>query len=122
MQKKKKKKGKSLRRRLISSSLPICFYCGLPFGAFILPKGTPCSAKSRRYSSISLEHLVARSLGGETTEDNCVLAHSWCNSMADNMPLSDKLLLKEKLSDNNGLPPWWPMLQNTIQLINHKSV
>jgi hypothetical protein len=114
MQRKKSKKGKALRRRLMAGGLQTCFYCGLPFGIFILPKGSPAAAKSRRYASLTLEHLEARSLGGTTTKDNCVLAHGWCNAMAANRPLADKILLKESLSNNIGVPPWWPLLQKII--------
>lgn len=115
MRKKKGKKGKPLRRRLMAGGAATCFYCGLPFCRFILPRNTPGAAKSRRFAAITLEHLVARSLGGETTKENCVLAHQWCNSVAANKTLPDKLLLKETLSNNNGQPPWWPVLQTIIE-------
>jgi len=115
MRKKESKKGKSLRSRLIAGGQLYCFYCGLPFGSFILPKNSPGAAKSRRFACITLEHLVAHSLGGETTKENCVLAHQWCNNIAANMALPDKLILKESLSKNNGLPPWWPVLQKIIE-------
>lgn len=111
----KKKKGKSLRKRLAAGGQTNCFYCGLPFGQFVLPKNTPAAARSRRFASITLEHLVARSLGGTTTKDNCVLAHQWCNNRAANRSLANKYILKEMLSRNNGLPPWWPILQAIIQ-------
>lgn len=111
----KKKNGKPLRRRLIAGGQAVCFYCGLPFGSFILPKNTPGAARSRCYAAITLEHLVARSLGGHTTKDNCVLAHKWCNNAAGNKALEEKLVLKQRLSDNKGLPPWWPVLQRIIQ-------
>jgi hypothetical protein len=114
MRKKKSRKGKSLRSRLIALGPLTCFYCGLPFGAFILPKGSPGAAKSRRFACITLEHLVARSHDGDTKKENCVLAHGWCNSTASNRLLADKLLLKEALSNNDGLPPWWPLLQKII--------
>ncbi len=114
MRRKKSKKGKPLRKRLAAGSTVTCFYCGLPFGAFILPKGGPGAAKSRQFACITLAHIVARSFGGKTTKENCVLAHGWCNSTASNMPLADKLLLKQTLSNNNGLPPWWPLLQKII--------
>lgn len=115
MQKKKAKNGKSLRSRLIAGGQRACFYCGLPFGRFILPRNSPGAARSRRFASITLEHLVARSLGGGTTKENCVLAHQWCNNAAANRALPDKLLLQETLSKNNGLPPWWPVLQKIIE-------
>ena len=114
METKKSKKGKSLRRRLLAGGSQTCFYCGLPFGQFILPTNSLGAAKSRRFARITLEHLLARSLGGETTKDNCVLAHGWCNSLAANRPLAEKILLKKSLSNNNGLPPWWPLLQEII--------
>jgi hypothetical protein len=77
---------------------------------FNLPKGTPGSAKARKYSLPTLEHLEAVSSGGETIKENCVLAHLWCNCLAANLPLPEKLLLKERLSVNDGLPPWWPVI------------
>jgi 5-methylcytosine-specific restriction endonuclease McrA len=114
MGKENSKKRRSLRRRLMESGQRTCFYCGLPFNAFILPPNSPGAAKSRRFGYITLEHLLSRSLGGETTIENCVLAHAWCNSTASNRTLADKHSLKEKLSGNSGLPPWWPELVNIV--------
>jgi 5-methylcytosine-specific restriction endonuclease McrA len=114
----KKKKGTSLRRRLFASGPKTCYYCGLPFKLFILPKGSIGAAKSRHFAAVTLEHLVARSLGGETTKENCVLAHNWCNARMANLPLPEKLKLKEIPSNNNGLPPWWSVLQKIIEKQN----
>jgi 5-methylcytosine-specific restriction endonuclease McrA len=114
MQKQNSRKRKSLRKNLLNSGVTSCFYCGLPFHAFILAQGTPGAAKSRRYSFITLEHLQAVSKNGETIQENCVLAHLWCNSTAANLSLEDKLVLKERLSINDGIPPWWPIIQKII--------
>jgi hypothetical protein len=108
------RKRKSLRKSLLNSGHSHCFYCGLPFHAFTLPKGSPGAAKSRRYSFITLEHVQPVCNGGETIKENCVLAHSWCNSTAANLSLTDKLELQEKLSNNNGLPPWWSTIEKII--------
>lgn len=108
-------KKKSLRRRLIKNGHSQCFYCGLPFTGFDLPKGSPGAAKARKYARVTLEHLNAVSNRGETIIENCALAHSWCNSKASNMPLPDKLILKETLSNNNGIPPWWAIIEKIIE-------
>jgi 5-methylcytosine-specific restriction endonuclease McrA len=107
---------KRIRQQLIAiSQPPACFYCGLPFHTFLLPRHTPGAARSRRYASITLEHLVPQSHGGDTTLENCVLAHLWCNNTASDKSLLDKLELKATLSAHNGYPPWWSQLQRIIQ-------
>ena len=110
------RKAKAIRKTLLNAPQPLCYYCGLPFHAFVLPKGSPYAARSRAFVEPTLEHLHPVSLKGETTNQNCVLAHSWCNVTASNKPLQEKLLLKQKLSNNSGMPPWWPLLlQQTKQ-------
>lgn len=111
---KKSRKRKSIRRRLINIGQLECFYCGLPFHIFILPKGSPGAAKSRWFSRVTLEHIQAVSNNGETTKENCVLAHAWCNATAANRLVADKLALKQMLSNNNGIPPWWPTIEKII--------
>lgn len=98
-----------MRRRLAALSVQsVCFYCGLPFNINPLHKGEPKSRKFARYARMTLEHLNAVANGGETSEENCVLAHCWCNSRVNTLPLAEKLLWRETLmlsvAENNSLP------------------
>lgn len=58
-----------------------CFYCGL----FVSE------------ADMTIEHLVSRHKGGPDHMDNLVLAHEPCNKEADNLPLVEKIKLREKL-------------------------
>lgn len=44
----------------------------------------------------TVEHLVARAKGGPDHQDNLVLAHEDCNTEAANMPLIEKIKLRER--------------------------
>lgn len=111
-------KGKSLRRRLIREGALTCYYCGLPFWDFTLPKGSPGARKARGCSRPTLEHLEAVSRGGETREDNCVVAHFWCNSEASTLSIEEKAQLKAKLSQNGGVPPWWHLIEKAVRKVS----
>ncbi len=104
-----------MRRHLLSSGMTTCFYCGLPFNTGIPQPGTPGAARARRYAGITLEHLQAVACDGATTKENCVVAHAWCNTTAANKPLEKKLQLKDVLSANGGIPPWWPVIEKIMQ-------
>lgn len=58
-----------------------CFYCGLIM--------TP--------EAMTIEHLVSRDKGGPDHADNLALAHEACNKEADNLPLVEKIKMREKL-------------------------
>jgi 5-methylcytosine-specific restriction endonuclease McrA len=92
-----------------------CYYCGLPFYTHQLPRGTPGAAKARGLARPTLEHLIPRSKGGENKEDNCVVAHFYCNSIAARLPLEEKMKLKQRFLNNSGKPPWLPLLEKVIQ-------
>lgn len=62
----------------------LCFYCGQP-----MPE-----------DDRTLEHLVPICHGGPNHISNMVLAHGRCNQMADNLPVSKKV----ELRDLNRLP------------------
>ena len=69
-----------LRVDLVSRDGSNCFYCWLP-----MPD-----------QDMTVEHLVSRHKGGPDHMDNLVLAHSACNTEADNLPLVKKIELREK--------------------------
>lgn len=58
-----------------------CFYCGLFLSE----------------DAMTIEHLVSRHKGGPDHMDNLVLAHEPCNKEADNLPLVEKIKLRERL-------------------------
>jgi len=59
----------------------LCFYCGKPM-----------NRKTR-----SLEHFVPVTHGGPNHISNFALAHIACNSMADDLPVVEKILLREQM-------------------------
>lgn len=44
----------------------------------------------------TLEHLVARAKGGPDHMDNLVLVHEECNKKVSNLPLIEKIKIREK--------------------------
>lgn len=67
-----------------------CFFCGLAM--FELSDGRP---ETPLCDDCTLEHLVGRAKGGPDHEDNLVLAHERCNKEADNLPLMEKIKIRE---------------------------
>lgn len=61
-----------------------CFYCGE-----IMPN-----------DNTTVEHLVAKAVGGADHPSNLVLAHAACNEMAADLPVIAKVLLRERLRQN----------------------
>jgi hypothetical protein len=99
---------KSLRNRL-AANRNSCFYCGLPFNINPIPESEAFYKKFARYSRSTLEHLEAIVRGGKTTEENCVLAHAWCNTLAEALPIAQKFELKARLTNYAQLTnqvPW----------------
>jgi 5-methylcytosine-specific restriction endonuclease McrA len=47
-------------------------------------------------SAWSIEHLIARSLGGPDILDNLVLCHPGCNRILKDRPLKNKIELRER--------------------------
>lgn len=64
----------------------LCWLCDLPLSD--VPK--------RPSKRISLEHLVARSLGGDDTPENLVLCHQHCNAHLKDHPLEKKQKIRNK--------------------------
>ena len=77
----KARRKRSFRSQIIERDGTNCFYCGEPMTE----------------EDMTLEHLVARSLNGQNTLENIVLAHSLCNNRAGVLPLHDKLALKGRM-------------------------
>ena len=48
-----------------------------------------------RNGDVTFEHLLAKSLGGKNHIDNLALAHGVCNNKAGNLPVIDKLWIRE---------------------------
>jgi len=69
----------SVRQQLIERDGSKCFFC---FGEM-------------RHGDVTIEHLLALSLGGKNHVDNLALAHGVCNSKAGNLPVLDKLWIRE---------------------------
>lgn len=57
-----------------------CFYCGHPLG-----------------DDLTIEHVLARAFGGRNHLANLVLAHHACNQRAENLPIAEKVRLRDKL-------------------------
>lgn len=55
---------KAIRNMLINSKGAICGICGKPI---------------ENMKQCSLDHIIPLSKGGQTTLENCQLAHVWCN-------------------------------------------
>lgn len=58
-----------------------CFYCG----------------RLMAENEMTIEHLVSHHKGGPDHMDNLALAHEACNKEADNLPLVEKIKLRERL-------------------------
>lgn len=52
--------------------------------------------KTMEFEEATIEHLVARVRGGPDHDDNLALAHEACNAKAANLPLMEKIKLREK--------------------------
>lgn len=74
-----KKRGE--KDRLIDRDGPACFYCGELFEP----------------PDLTIEHLLSVSHGGPNRLENKALACAPCNQKADNMPLIDKVRLREQM-------------------------
>lgn len=48
-------------------------------------------------SNASVEHLIARSIGGDNSRDNLRLACRPCNVRAGNLPLEEKMEMKRAM-------------------------
>ncbi|WP_156483649.1 HNH endonuclease [Azotobacter vinelandii] len=57
-----------------------CFYC----------------LKPMRRTQMTLEHLLARNLGGSSALTNMVLAHARCNERAGHLSVSEKIRIREQ--------------------------
>ena len=55
---------KSIKKSLINSKGAICGICGKPI---------------ENMKQCTIDHIIPLSRGGQTTLENCQLAHSWCN-------------------------------------------
>lgn len=75
-----KLRGSAVHKALLSRDGDRCFYCGRKLG-----------------NDQSREHLVAAANGGTDRLDNLVLAHHACNAKAGELPLIDKIKLRDKL-------------------------
>ena len=51
-------------------------------------------------NDVTLEHLVAKAVGGADNPSNLVLAHKKCNEMAADMTMIDNVKLRERLQRN----------------------
>lgn len=93
----KNNKPRKRKIELLGKDNPICFYCGQSFVLtdLVIPTdGSPYSKKAKEMAKPTIEHLLARSIGGTHRKSNCVLAHKLCNNIVDVMPVSEKIKLK----------------------------
>ena len=65
---------------------PLCWLCDLAIPA----------APKKQGRRASIEHLVARILGGSDTFDNLVLCHDSCNRHLGDRPVEKKRKIREK--------------------------
>jgi hypothetical protein len=73
-------KGVIRRKKLIERDGDECWFCGIPMGA-----------------DMTIEHLVPKSAGGGNKLANYALAHAKCNHDAADMPLVQKIELRNRL-------------------------
>jgi len=75
-----KLRGSAIHKALLQRDGNGCFYCGKRLG-----------------DDQSREHLVAAANGGTERLENLVLAHHACNVKAGDLPLIDKIKLRDKM-------------------------
>lgn len=81
---------RDVRERLRARDGAGCWYCGLLLG-----------------EDETIEHLIPASAGGGHALHNLALAHAVCNQAAGDLPLVDKLDLRQKqLAARADEPPW----------------
>jgi hypothetical protein len=74
-------KGKApTRAKLLERDGDKCWFCGDPMG-----------------DDITIEHLVPKSAGGRNMAANYALAHKRCNHQAADLPLVDKIELRQRM-------------------------
>lgn len=66
---------KAIKKMLINSKGAICGICGKPI---------------ENMKQCTLDHIIPISKGGQTTIENCQLAHSWCNKRKGSKILKSK--------------------------------
>lgn len=85
-QKKRSSRLRSLRARDGSN----CFYCG----------------DALENEDVTLEHLLSEKDGGTSRLANLALAHKKCNELAADLPVVEKVLLRERLrAERTAAPP-----------------
>ncbi|MEW5251805.1 HNH endonuclease [Microbulbifer sp. 2201CG32-9] len=72
--------GNKRKLQLLKRDGDECFYCGKPLD-----------------TDATVEHLVALSQRGPNRLENLVLAHKSCNQKADNLPVIEKVRLREAM-------------------------
>ena len=85
-----RKRGQPLVETLRHRDGDVCWFCGGEFGT---------TDKLRE----TIEHLLNISNGGNNHINNLVLAHNVCNQKARNMSIAEKVLLREKLTEERLL-------------------
>lgn len=68
-----------------------------------------CGQLIIKENDISVEHVIPRSQGGPSTEDNLKPAHTLCNNIRDVMPIETfRYILKTEY--NNDIKAWWKVI------------
>lgn len=78
-------KSEPRRRKLIERDGPDCWFCGEAMG-----------------EDCTIEHLVPKSKGGANSLANYALAHQRCNAKAADLPLVDKIAMRDRLRAKAG--------------------
>lgn len=86
----KRKKGSKYKRALLDRDGDACFFCGTTMPG----------------DDMTIEHLLSLCHGGPNRLENMVLAHELCNQRADNLPVIEKILMRERLHRGEELDPW----------------
>lgn len=76
-----------MRKRLLKRDGDECWFCGVAMG-----------------EDVTLEHLVPKSKGGANSHTNYALAHRACNNAAADMPLVQKIALRERMRTEASVP------------------
>ena len=83
----KRRKRKTIEEQLLNRDGYGCFYCSHHF--------------TEKHPA-TLEHLLAVTLGGTNHMANLALAHELCNQEAGNMPVVDKVRLRDEMRNEKA--------------------
>lgn len=78
----------------------VCWICGMRIPD---PRGEHKDRGPRAALRMSVDHVVARSIGGTNQRDNLKAAHRFCNSLRGSAQLNEQTIARAKLKIQNCL-------------------